>query len=128
MVQPNALAPLLLRIGLGSILFAHGLQKLLFISRTMEFFELIGVPFPSLSAYGIATLETLCGIAFYLGIHIRLAGLCTILLMCGTIITVKGAKGFIDGYEFDALIIVNAISLMFTGPGEYSISHISNHP
>ncbi|MFC7441360.1 DoxX family protein [Laceyella putida] len=128
MAQTNPLAPLLIRIGLGSILFFHGLQKLLYISRTIEFFQLIELPAPPIAAYVIATAEILCGIAFFLGIHIRLASLCTILLMCGTIITVKGTKGFINGYEFDVLIMLNAISLIFLGPGEHSISHISNQP
>lgn len=125
MAQSHPLAPLLIRLGLGSILFVHGSQKLLFIGRTIEFFQMIELPVPLFTSYVIATIEILCGIAFFLGIYLRIAGVCTILLMGGTILTVKAAQGFIGGCEFDVLILLNALSLLCSGPGEYSLSPLS---
>jgi putative oxidoreductase len=111
--------PLFLRLGLALIFLVHGVQKFLYLDQTVAFFKMVGLP-PFLS-YLIAAIETLSGLALLLGLFTEIASALIVIVMIGAIVTVKGAKGFVGGYEFDLLILLAALSLIFTGPGTWSI-------
>jgi putative oxidoreductase len=87
------------------------------MEQTIGFFGSVGIPAASLTAYVVAGVEVLIGIAFILGLFTSVASVLAAVVMAGAILFVKGSKGFAGGYEFDLLILLAALSLLFTGPG-----------
>lgn len=114
--------PLLLRIGLGIIFMVHGMQKWIQWEQTVDFFHSLGLP--SFLTYLIAGIETFAGLALLLGVFTSIAASLIALVMLGAMITVKGSSGFVGGYEFDFLILLASISLIFTGPGAWSVASL----
>jgi putative oxidoreductase len=51
----------------------------------------------------------------------RISAALLIIDMLGAIILVKLPDGFVDGYEFELLLIAISVSLLLTGPGRISI-------
>ena len=97
----------------------HGLPKLLDIPNTQNSFVNMGLP-PELAII-IGLLEFIGGLAILLGIFTRIAAGLLAINMIGAILLVKLSKGFIGGYELDLLYLAIMISLMLTGPGNFSI-------
>ena len=112
-------SPIPLRIIAGIGFIMHGLPKLLDIPGTQNSFINMGLP-PELAII-IGLLETIGGLAILLGILTRIAAGLLAINMIGAIIQVKISKGFIGGYELDLLYLAIMISLMITGPGNFSI-------
>ncbi|HEX7141813.1 MAG TPA: DoxX family protein [Nitrososphaeraceae archaeon] len=112
-------APLPLRIIAGIGFMMHGLPKLLDIPNTQNSFVNMGLP-PELAII-IGLLEFIGGLAILLGIFTRIAAGLLAIDMIGAILSVKLSKGFIGGYELDLLYLAIMISLMLTGPGNFSI-------
>lgn len=112
-------APLPLRIIAGIGFMMHGLPKLLDIPGTQNSFVNMGLP-PELAII-IGLLEFIGGLAILLGIFTRIAAGLLAIDMIGAILLVKLSKGFIGGYELDLLYLAIMISLMLTGPGNFSI-------
>jgi putative oxidoreductase len=112
-------APLPLRIIAGIGFMMHGLPKLLDIPGTQNSFVNMGLP-PELAII-IGLLEFIGGLAILLGIFTRIAAGLLAINMIGAILLVKLSKGFIGGYELDLLYLAIMISLMLTGPGNFSI-------
>lgn len=112
-------SPIPLRIIAGIGFIMHGLPKLLDIPGTQNSFINMGLP-PDLAII-IGLLETIGGLAILLGILTRIAAGLLAINMIGAIIQVKISKGFIGGYELDLLYLAIMISLMITGPGNFSI-------
>lgn len=112
-------APLPLRIIAGIGFMMHGLPKLLDIPGTQNSFTSMGLP-PELAII-IGLLEFIGGLAILLGIFTRIAAGLLAINMIGAILLVKLSKGFIGGYELDLLYLAIMISLMLTGPGNFSI-------
>ena len=78
--RSNSVSPyaeLLLRAGLGAILFVHGLQKFFAwfggagIERTAQLLEKFGYPAPLFLTYLIASLETFGGVLLVVGLFVR---------------------------------------------------------
>ena len=87
-----ALTPFIIRIVLGSVLFAHGAQKLLGwfngygFSGTMNYFtETEGLPW--IVGLAVILIEFFGPIALLLGIATRFTGLAIAVVMAGVIIT-----------------------------------------
>jgi putative oxidoreductase len=116
-----AFATLLVRLGLGLIFIIHGAQKWMDLEGTAGFFGMIGLPAPQVMAYLVAFVELFGGIAVLLGLFTRIASGLISLVMLGAIITVKAAKGFIGGYELDLMLLLVALSLVFSGPGAWAV-------
>jgi putative oxidoreductase len=108
-----------LRIIAGIGFMMHGLPKLLDIPGTQNSFTSMGLP-PELAII-IGLLEFIGGLAILLGIFTRIAAGLLAIQMIGAILLVKLSKGFIGGYELDLLYLAIMISLMLTGPGNFSI-------
>jgi len=108
-----------LRIIAGIGFVIHGLPKLLDIEATQNSFSNMGLP-PELAII-IGLLEVIGGLAILLGILTRIAAGLLAIDMIGAILQVKLLKGFIGGYELELLYLAIMISLMITGPGNFSI-------
>ncbi|MRG27838.1 DoxX family protein [Laceyella tengchongensis] len=113
--------PVFLRIGLGLIFLIHGAQKWMGMDQTIGFFGQEGIPMASFTAYAVAGLEVLIGVAFILGLFTSVAAGVAVAIMAGAILFVNGSKGFAGGYEYDLLILLTAASLLFTGPGALKV-------
>ena len=131
----DTLSPLLLRVLLGSVIFAHGAQKLFGwfggygFNGTMSYFtETVGLPW--IVGFGIILLETCCALALVAGIATRLLALGFTLLAMGIILTVHIQYGFYmnwegsqggEGIEFFLLWIAISLGLMISGGGRLSV-------
>ena len=120
---------LLLRIGAGGTLFAHGSQKLFGWfggggpKGTGGFFGNMGFRAPVLMAV-LAGLGEASGAVFAFGFLTPFAAAAMASVMFVAIITVHWTKGFFSsngGYEFPLLIATAAVAVAATGPGRFSI-------
>lgn len=120
---------LLLRIGAGGTLFAHGSQKLFGWfggggpKGTGGFFANMGFRAPVLLAV-LAGLGEASGAVFAVGFLTPFAAAAMASVMLVAIITVHWTKGFFSsngGYEFPLLIATAAVAVAATGPGRFSL-------
>jgi len=130
----DSTVPLVLRLTLGSVIFAHGAQKVLGwyggpgAEKTLQLFSTALSFSPPLTLLVMAT-EFLGSIALLLGFFTRLSAL-AIAVNLGTCAYMNHLKnGFFmnwfgqqkgEGYEFHVLVIGIAFALMITGGGIFS--------
>ena len=125
-----ALGLLVLRVGVGLTIAAHGAQKLFGwfggsgIAGTAAGMGRIGFRPSSLWAWVAALGEFGGGLLLTLGLLSPLGGLAVAGAMVVAIVSSHLSKGFWNrngGIEFPLMIAVPALALSFIGPGEYSI-------
>ena len=132
MIRENALdiALLVLRVVVGVIMSAHGLQKVfgVFGGSGMEAFTgmIKGMGFtpPLVWAWIAALSELIGGIFLVLGIMPRLSAFMIGAVMVVAIAKVHGANGFFmmkGGYEYQLLLLASCVSLILSGGGKLSI-------
>lgn len=123
-------APTLLRITVGTVFLAHGLQKLQEYASTIGFMAFAKIPLLPVSAWGIILLETVGGLLMILGLGTRWLSILFALEMTLTTLFVKLplSIGFISapgaptaGFELDLLILGASISLFMLGSGAFSV-------
>ena len=123
---------LLLRLVLGSIMAAHGAQKLWGwfkgpgLAGTSGWLESMGFRPARLHATVTGVSELGGGLLLVLGLVTPLGAAAVAGVMIVAIATVHLSKGFFNsdgGYEFNLLIAAAAISLAIVGPGSYSIDN-----
>jgi putative oxidoreductase len=132
-VASHTFAPLLLRVALASVFIYHGLDKVR--PETNYGWQwadsmkdappvLINArPLQLVVAWG----ELLGGVAVALGILTRLAALGLIIIMCGAVFTYTGNQGFSavkGGYEYNFVLILICLALLFAGPGTFSLDRV----
>jgi putative oxidoreductase len=126
---PNiATALLVLRIALGVTMLLHGYQKTFtfgFAGVTTGFTQ-YGVPMPGITAPLVSLVELLAGCAVLVGLLTRLAAFGLGVDMLGAITFVHFKNGFFlpTGFEFAFLLLLVSVTLMLSGPGEYSIDAV----
>jgi putative oxidoreductase len=120
-----ALAPFLLRIGLGSVFLAHAYAKvfLFTLPGTERFFAAHG--FPGWTAYLVFTLELLGGLALLLGIYTQIAAALLIPVMLGALVP-HYANGWMfsnqgGGWEYVAFLIVALAAQALLGGGAFAL-------
>jgi putative oxidoreductase len=123
------LASLILRVGLGVMFLAHGLQKVfgLFGGPGIEGFSrmLTGLGFkPALFwAYLAAYVELLGGLSLIAGLSTRISSLLLLILMVVATLKVHISKGFFmstGGFEYNLISV--CIALMILGTGKFGIT------
>ena len=126
---------LIVRLGLGSVFFAHGAQKVFGwfggygMKGTLGYFKSLGIP----TALGVIACftELLGGIALIVGFLTKLAAIGLIIDMLVAISKVHSAHGFFlnwgvtqgkgHGYEMNLVLIAMALALLIGGAGAWSI-------
>lgn len=131
-------AGLILRIGLGGVIFAHGAQKLLGwfggngFEGTMGFFtEKIGLPW--LVAFLVIIGESLGSVGLLAGLFTRFTAASFIVIMIGAITIGHWPQGFFmnwfgqqqgEGYEFHLLVIAMSAALVVVGGGKWALDSL----
>ncbi len=115
----------LLRVGLGTVFFAHGALKVFVmgVGGVTGFFTQLGAPMPALTAPLVIAAEFLGGGALILGLLTRFTALSLAGDMLGAILLAKSGAGFFapKGYELELILGVASLALVFTGGGKYSL-------
>jgi putative oxidoreductase len=123
-------APLVVRVIVGVIMAAHGLQKLLAGPANFGgFLAQLGVPAPTLMAYVVTLVELGCGILLIIGLFSRLAALLLTIDLVVAIVLVKVNVGFLSpesggaGAELDLALIAGFLVILLAGAGRISLDH-----
>ena len=131
----NAWTPAILRVVLGSVVFAHGAQKLLGwfggygFEGTMAYFtQTVGLPW--IVGFTVIILESLGAVILMAGFATRLLAVAFTGLGFGILFTVHAQHGFFmnwfgnqsgEGFEFFLLWLAISTSLILTGGGRLSV-------
>lgn len=119
-------SPLVIRIALGIIFMAHGMQKLFGafggdgIEGTAQFMRSMDVVPALFWAWVVALIEFFGGLFVLIGLFTRIASVLLIINMAVAIALIHWRGGFFageGGFEFNLALIAMALSLIFSGPG-----------
>jgi putative oxidoreductase len=110
------LAPLLLRLALGAVFIVHGLPKFLSTGAVAQFFGQVGIPAPYAMVLLVGAVEVIGGALLLIGYGTRIAAALLALDMLGAIVTAKLSMGFVNGWEFEAVLLAATLSLILSGP------------
>lgn len=134
-VNRRDLGLLILRVGTGAVLAAHGSQKLAGwfggggIEGTTAAMEAMGFHPPKHSAVAAGLGEAGGGVLLALGLATPAAGAAAAGAMAGAV-AVHAPAGFFaqgGGYEYPAFLGFTAAALGLIGPGRYSVDHATCH-
>ncbi|MFF2774253.1 DoxX family protein [Streptomyces sp. NPDC058052] len=137
MAHPNRrdLGLLVLRVGTGAVLAAHGTQKLFGwfggggIEGTTHGMEAMGFHPPREAAIAAGLGEAGGGALLALGLATPAAGAAAAGAMAGAV-SVHAPAGFFaqaGGYEYPAFLGFTAAAIGITGAGRYSLDHATGH-
>ena len=122
----------ILRIGVGAVFAAHGLQKLIVfgIPGVAGFMTQLGIPFPTLSALAVTAAELLGGLALVAGAFTRLAALplAFSMLVAGLTAHLKGGFFLPSGVEYVLVLFLASVTLALTGPGAWAVDNLRRRP
>ncbi len=123
---------LLLRLALAAVCIAQGYVKLFIMGPDMvaaKLFTPIGIPLPLLSAWVVALIEFIGGIALVLGLFTRIAALLIGIVMVVAIFTVTIHASFTapTGAQINVTILGGILALIFAGPGRLSLTRLLFH-
>jgi len=121
---------LLLRVVIGGIFVAHGMQKLTGafdgpgLKGTTQMMRKTRMYPPERNALAAALAETLGGAGIVLGAGMPAATAAATAAMATAVIKVHRANGFFNangGYEFNLALVASAAALTIDGPGALSV-------
>jgi putative oxidoreductase len=125
---------LILRLAVGLTLAAHGAQKLFGwfeghgLENTGKFFDQLGFV-PGKRNALMAGLTEASGLLLALGLATPLGAMLCFSVMLVAALSVHFKNGFFlqkQGYEYNLVLGLAALSLAFTGPGRFSLDALLN--
>jgi len=132
------IAPLVMRVILGVVIFPHGAQKVFGwfggygLDGTLNFFtQTMGIPL--VFAILVIAAESLGALGLIVGFLTRVAAFGIVCVMTGAIFMVHLNNGLFmnwtgqqagEGFEYHLLAIALAIALMITGGGKASVDSL----
>lgn len=122
-------ALLLARLLLGTIMFAHGYQKLMIngLGRTTEGFESMSIPAAIVSAAFVSVVEVIGGVLVVLGALLTAVALCYLVVMAGAAVFVHIPHGIFvqnGGWELVGAIAALLLALAAAGSGRYGVDAV----
>lgn len=127
--QPE-LALALLRLMLGAVFMAHGVQAIFLkgLGPLTAQFKAWQVPLPLLSAPLVATLELAGGLLIVLGLGARPLALALAGVMAGAIYFAHWGHDFFGstGMELPLVMLVSALAIAIGGPGKPSFDQMTS--
>lgn len=127
-MKSDDLGKMLLRIGVGGILLFHGIFKL---THGVEWIRnpLAGMGLPGYLAYGAYVGEIIAPVLILLGYRTRIGALLVVIDMLMAVALVLRPQIFAvkelgGGWaiEIEAILILAALAIFFTGGGRFSLS------
>lgn len=135
----ESFGPVVLRVMVGAMFVAHGMQKLFGafggggLEGTAGYFESIGLAPGFALAVVVGVIEFAGGLMLIAGALTRYAAVALVAVMLGAIWKVHLANGFFmnwavtagrgHGVEYSLVIIAALLCLVLTGPGAFSVEH-----
>jgi putative oxidoreductase len=122
-------ALLLARLLLGTIMFAHGYQKLMIdgIGRTTDGFESMSIPVAIFSAAFVTVVEVVGGVLMVVGALVPVVAACYLVVMVGAAVFVHIPNGVFvasGGWELVGAIAAVLLALAAAGSGRYGLDHL----
>lgn len=114
----------LIRVMVGLVFLTHGWSKVVAISQTMAMFSHLGM-WPVVGAL-VGWFETIGGLALILGLATRFFGSIFAIEMLVAAILVGTTRGFV-GVEFELLLAVCSLGIVYIGSGKYSVYKMERH-
>jgi putative oxidoreductase len=119
-------ALLVARLLLGTVMFAHGYQKLMIdgIGRTTQGFESMTIPVAIFSAAFVTVVEVVGGVLIILGAAVTVVAACYLVVMVGAAVFVHIPHGiFVEngGWELVGVIAAVLLALAAAGSGRYGV-------
>lgn len=119
-------ALLVARLLLGTVMFAHGYQKLMIdgLGRTTQGFESMTIPVAIFSAAFVTVVEVVGGVLVVLGAVLTVVAACYLVVMVGAAVFVHIPHGiFVEngGWELVGVIAAVLLVLAAAGSGRYGI-------
>lgn len=117
-------AGLLLRIVVGVVFVAHGIQKIYVLGWTggVPNYREWGIPLPELAYPLTIGVETLGGLAMLVGFWVRWSAVALIVVMLVALFTVHLPHGFFLPYGFEYVLTLATVNvaLLLLGPGRWA--------
>jgi putative oxidoreductase len=115
------LAPVFLRLALGTVFLAHVYAKVAIFTLpgTIAFFQTHGLP--GWTVYPVLTIELMGGLALLVGLQVRLAAALLFVVMLGALVPHAG-NGWMftnagGGWEYVAFLLAALATQVLAGPG-----------
>jgi putative oxidoreductase len=123
---PLDLGLLVVRLALGGVMIAHGVQKAFLngVPATQQGFAGMGAPLPEVTGVLVTLLELGGGVLVVLGLATRVVALLYGATMVGAALLVHLPNGFYaaaGGWELVGLLAVLCLALVVSGAGRYSV-------
>jgi putative oxidoreductase len=132
MIGKNSDANVLIRLMVGSVFLAEGIQKFLFndalgAGRFMK----IGIPFPGVMSPFVGVVEIVFGTMILTGLLTRLSTIPLIINILVAIATTKlpmlernGFWAMVHEARTDWSMLLGLVFLVFAGPGKWSLDYL----
>lgn len=121
--NPNNIAALILRLGLGVLTIHHGYQKLShFEEMKSDFLDFLGLG-SSVSLAMAMAVELFCPVFIIFGLFTRIAAVPLVITMSVALFKIKEGDIF-GGGESAALYLLGYLFLLLAGPGTLSIDSV----
>ena len=113
---------LLVRVGLGIAFMFHGYAKLMHPDAFAGFFTSFGLGGSSMVIF-VGLVEFIGGLCLLLGVFTMYAAILLSIVMIVAILKVHLSNGYggTGGYEYQLLLLLATLGLVFSGPGRYSL-------
>lgn len=129
MTSATAIGIAVLRVVLGVVMLAHGVQKFtdLTVSGVRDMLDDLGLPLVDVLAVALPVAEVGAGGLLVLGLLTRVAGGVTVVVALGALFTTHLSSGFFvadGGYELVLLIAAAGAALVLVGGGRLSLDAV----
>lgn len=132
---------LLIRLGLGGLLFWHGLTRWLLtpdgVPKYIDYLSQFAVPYPIYAGWGVTILELVGGIFLILGALTRVIALLALVQQVLLISYTNYWRGpdlldtagtYVGGWEYNVTLGLLALALVSFGPGRAAVDRLFRRP